>query len=118
MTQENRIVVLAEIFGGIIAPHSHEMYTAGKALAEELGVSLTLAMLGTDQDEALANIGELDDSIKVETFLVEEGEDFPYEAWADVASEVIRKLKPQIALFSGNSFGLDYTPRVAARRRG
>lgn len=115
MTQENRIVVLAEIFGGIIAPHSHEMFTAGKALAEELGVPLTLAMLGTDQDEALANIGKLDDSIKVETFVVDEGEDFPYEAWTDIASDVIRQLDPQIALVSGNSFGLDYAPRVAAR---
>lgn len=115
MTQENRVVMLAEVFGGIIAPHSHEMFTAGKSIAEGLGVPLTLAMLGTDQEEALSNIGELDDAIVVKTFTVDESEDFPYEAWTDVASDVIRQLNPQIALVSGNSFGLDYTPRVAAR---
>jgi len=115
MSQEHRVVMLAEVFGGIIAPHSHEMYTAGKTIAEGLGVPLTLAMLGTDQEEALANIGDLDDSVRIETFTVDEGEEFPYEAWTDVASEVIAQLKPQVVLVSGNAFGLDYTPRVAAR---
>ena len=115
MIQENRVVMLAEVFGGIIAPHSHEMFTAGKAIAEGLGVPLTLAMLGTDQDEALSNIGVLDESIKVEIFTVDESEEFPYEAWVDVASEAIQQLNPQIVMVSGNSFGLDYTPRVAAR---
>lgn len=115
MTQDHRVVVLAEVFGGIIAPHSHEMFTAAKSIADDFGVPLTLALLGTDHDEALSNIGELDDSIKIETFTVDEDEDFPYEAWTDVACDVIQKLQPQIAVVCGNSFGLDYTPRVAAR---
>lgn len=115
MTQEHRVLLLAEVFGGIIAPHSHEMFTAAKSIADGLGVPLTLALLGTDQDEAIGNIGELDDSVRIETFTVDEGEDFPYEAWVDVASDAIRQLQPQVALLSGNTFGMDYAPRVAAR---
>src|SRR5699024_4449561 len=58
---------------------------------------------------------DLDDSVCVETFTVDENEDAPYEAWVDVASDVIRQFQPQIAMLSGNTFGMDYSPRVAAR---
>lgn len=115
MNQEHRVLLLAEVFGGIIAPHSHEMFTAARSIADGLGVPLTMALLGTDQEEAIANIGDLGDSVRIETFTVDEGEEYPWEAWVDVASDVIRQFEPQVAILSGNTFGLDYSPRVAAR---
>lgn len=115
MAQEKRVLMLAEVMGGIIIPHAHEMFTAGKTLAEGLGVPLVLGLVGTDQEEALANIGELDPAIEVVTAQVDEGEDFPYEAWTDSTAELVRNVDPQVVLVSGTTFGSDYAPRMAAR---
>jgi electron transfer flavoprotein alpha subunit len=107
--------MLAENFGGIIAPHSHEMYTAGKQVAADLGVPLVFGLLGTGHEDALSNIGTLPDSVEIRTRDLEEDEEYPYEAWADAAAEMIREVKPHIVIGSGSSFGLDYVPRAAAR---
>ena len=115
MTPGNRVLVLAEVMGGVIIPHSHEMFAAGKVIADRLEVPLVLALVGTDQDEALANIGTLDSSIEIVTAVVDEGETFPYEAWVDATTEVVRNVDPHIVLASGTSFGSDYAPRMAAR---
>lgn len=115
MTDTTRVLMLAENFGGIIAPHSHEMFTAGKQIAGDLGVPLIFALLGTEHDDALANVGDLGDDIQVLTKDLDEGEEFPYEAWADAAAEVISEVNPQVIIGSGSTFGLDYVPRVAAR---
>ncbi|HEV2074073.1 MAG TPA: electron transfer flavoprotein subunit alpha/FixB family protein [Thermomicrobiales bacterium] len=115
MAPGNRVLVLAEVMGGVIIPHSHEMFAAGKAIAEGLQVPLVLGLVGTDQDEALANIGNLDGSIETMTAVVDEGETFPYEAWVDATSELVRSVDPRVVLASGTSFASDYAPRMAAR---
>lgn len=115
MTLGKRVLVLAEVMGGVIIPHSHEMFTAGKTIAEGLGVPLVLGLVGTDQDEALSNIGTLDESIEVMTAVVDEDETYPYEAWTDATTDLVKSVGPQVILASGTAFGSDYAPRMAAR---
>ena len=115
MAPGNRVLVLAEVMGGVIIPHSHEMFAAGKAIAEGLQVPLVLGLVGTDQDEALSNIGILDGSIEIMTSVVDEGEMYPYEAWVDATTEMVRNVDPYVVVASGTSFGSDYAPRMAAR---
>lgn len=115
MVLGKRVLVLAEVMGGVVIPHSHEMFTAGQTIAEGLGVPLVLGLVGTDQDEALSNIGTLDDSIEVVTANVDEEETYPYEAWVDATTELARNVDPHVIVASGTTFGSDYAPRMAAR---
>jgi electron transfer flavoprotein alpha subunit len=116
MTQESGVLVLAEVFGGVISPHTHEMFSAGKIISEGLGASLTLALMGTYQEDALANIGPLESSIRVVSATVDEEQvTHPYEAWTNVAADVVNQEKPRIVIAPGSAFGSDYGPRMAAR---
>ena len=116
MGQISGVLVLAEVFGGVVSPHTHEMFTAGTTLAEALGEPMTLALLGTFQEDALENIGELDSAITVLTPTVdEEGVTHPYEAWTNVAADVVAQAQPRVVITPGTAFGADYGPRLAAR---
>ena len=116
MSQDGCVLVLAECFGGVISPHSHEMFAAGQSLAAGLGAPLVLGLLGTLQEEALAQAGQLDERVRVVCATVdEEGVARPYEAWADVAADVVRSQSPRVVIVPGTAFGADYGPRLAAR---
>jgi electron transfer flavoprotein alpha subunit len=116
MTQDSQVLVLAEVFGGVISPHTHEMFTAGKIIGEGLGTGFTLALMGTYQEDALENIGDLDASIKVISATVDEDDvTYPYEAWADVAAQLVDQEQPRVVIAPGSAFGSEYGPRLAAR---
>jgi len=116
MTHPTGVLVLAEVFGGVISPHSHEMFAAGTELADALGAPLTLALLGTYQQDALEHIGTLGEAVTVVCAEVdEEGVSQPYEAWTAVAAEVVEQHPSQVVLVPGTAFGADYGPRLAAR---
>lgn len=115
MSAKNGIVILGEVFAGIISPHTHEMFTAGTTLAEALGEPLTLAMLGSGFEDAEGYLESLDESITVSWHEVEEEEPFPYMAWTDVASDVVKSHPWRVVLSPGTGIGVDWTPRVSAR---
>ena len=116
MSQISGVLVLAECFGGVISPHSHEMFSAGQALSEGLGEQFILALLGTYQEDALEQIGKLDPSIAVVSALVdEENVTLPYQAWEDVAAGVVEQHQPRVVITPGTAFGSDYGARLAAR---
>lgn len=115
MSNKHGIVILGEVFAGIISPHTHEMFTAGTQLAEALGEPLTLAMLGTGFEDAEGYLESLDESINVTWHDVEEEEPFPYMAWTDVASEVVKSADWRVVISPGTGIGVDWTPRAAAR---
>lgn len=115
MSQKNGVLILGEVFAGIISPHTHEMFTAGKELAEKLGEPLTLAMLGSYFEEAEPYLESLDESIKVVWHEVEEEEPFPYMAWKDVAIDVVQSKPWRVVISPGTGIGVDWTPRIAAK---
>lgn len=115
MSQKNGVLILGEVFAGIISPHTHEMFTAGKELAEKLGEPLTLAMLGSMFEEAEPYLESLDKNINVTWHEVEEEEPFPYMAWKDVAQGIVESHPWRVVISPGTGIGVDWTPRLAAR---
>ncbi len=115
MTDKHGVLVLGEVFAGIISPHTHEMYSAGIQLAEKLGEPLTLAMLGSGFEDAEPYLEALDASITVAWHEVIEEEPFPYMAWIDSAAEVVKSQPWRVVIAPGTGIGVDWTPRVAAR---
>jgi electron transfer flavoprotein alpha subunit len=116
MTQKSGVLVLAEVFGGVISPHTHEMFAAGKTISEGLGASFTLALMGTYQEDALSHIGMLDPAIRVVSATVDEDHVAqPYEAWTNVAADLVTQEEPRVVIAPGSVFGSDFGPRMAAR---
>lgn len=115
MADKSGILILGEVFAGIISPHTHEMFSAGTALAEALGESLTLAMLGTGFEDAEPYLESLDESISVVWHEVLEEEPFPYMAWIDVAADLVSGANWRVIVSPGTGIGVDWTPRLAAR---
>lgn len=115
MSDKHGVLIIGEVFAGIISPHTHEMFSAGIRLAEQLGEPLTLAMLGTGFEDAEGYLETLDPAINVVWHDVEEEEPFPYLAWIDVASEVVKSQSWRVVIAPGTGIGVDWTPRVAAR---
>lgn len=115
MSDKHGVLVLGEVFAGIISPHTHEMFSAGMQLAEKLGEPLTLTMLGSGFEEAEPYFESLDASITVRWHEVIEEEPFPYMAWISVAAQVVASQQWRVVIVPGTGIGVDWTPRVAAR---
>lgn len=115
MSQKSGVLVLGEVFAGILSPHTHEMFSAGVSLAGKLGEPLTLAMLGSMFEEVEPYLESLDESIHVVWHEVDEGELFPYMAWKDVATEVVASRPWRVVIAPGTGIGVDWTPRLAAK---
>lgn len=115
MSEERGVLVLGEVFVGMLSPHTHEMFTAGRDLAAELGVPFTFAYLGTELDEAQSQVGGLDESIRIVTREVIEEEPYVYQAWIDAAEAVVRETNPRSVIAPGTTIGADYGPRLATR---
>lgn len=115
MSDSQGVLVLGEVFVGMLSPHTHEMFTAGRDLAAELGEPFTLAYMGSEIEEARSQVGELDESVQIETQELEEVEPFVYEAWLDAAEKVVSRVNPQVVIVPGTTIGADYGPRLATR---
>lgn len=115
MSEERGVLVLGEVFVGMLSPHTHEMFTAGRDLAAELGVPFTFAYLGSELEEAQSQVGELDDAIRIVTRELEEVEPYVYDAWLDAAEAVVRETNPRVVIVPGTTIGADYGPRLATR---
>lgn len=115
MSQKNGVLILGEVFAGVLSPHTHEMFTVGLELSQKLGEPLTLAMLGSYFEEVQPYLESLDSSINVVWHEVEEKEPFPYMGWKDVASEVVQSHPWRAVVSPGTGIGVDWTPRVAAK---
>lgn len=115
MSEKSGLLILGEVFAGIISPHTHEMFTVGLELSEQLGEPLTLAMLGSYFEEAKPYLETLDKNINVVWHEVEEEEPFPYMAWKDIAVGVVESQPWRVVISPGTGIGVDWTPRLAAR---
>jgi electron transfer flavoprotein alpha subunit len=99
----------------MLSPHTHEMFTAGRDLAAELGVPFTFAYLGSEIEEAQSQVGPLDESVNVVTRELEEVEPYVYDAWLDAAEAVVEETNPRVVIVPGTTIGADYGPRLATR---
>src|SRR5690606_37760630 len=115
MSEERGVLVLGEVFVGMLSPHTHEMFTAGRDLAAELGEPFTFAYMGSEIDEAKSQVGGLDESIQIETQDLEEVEPFVYQAWLDAAEQVVGRVNPRVVIVPGTTIGADYGPRLGTR---
>ncbi len=115
MADSKGVLVLGEVFVGMLSPHTHEMFTAGRDLAAELGEPFTFAYMGSEIGEAQTQVGELDDEIRIETQELEEIEPFVYDAWLDAAAQVVERVKPRVVIVPGTTIGADYGPRLGQR---
>lgn len=115
MSDKSGVLVLGEVFAGILSPHTHEMFTVGKELSETLGEPLTIAMLGSMFEEVEPYLEALDENINITWHEVEEEEPFPYMAWKHVAANVVAEGNWRVVVSPGTGIGVDWTPRVAAK---
>lgn len=115
MAESQGVLVLGEVFVGMLSPHTHEMFTAGRDLAAELGEPFTFAYMGSELDEARSQVGDLDESVRIETQELEEIEPFVYQAWLDAAAEVVTRVNPRVVIVPGTTIGADYGPRLGTR---
>lgn len=115
MSSTSGVLILGEVFAGILSPHTHEMFTIGTQLADQLDEPLTLALLGTMFEEVEPYLEALDEKITLAWYDVEEEEPFPYMAWKNVATGVVSEHPWCAVIAPGTGIGVDWTPRVAAR---
>lgn len=115
MVDSHGVLVLGEVFVGMLSPHTHEMFTAGRDLAAELGQPLIFAYMGLELGEAQAQVGDLDAAIRIETQELQEVEPFVYDAWLDAAAQVVARVNPRVVIVPGTTIGADYGPRLGQR---
>ncbi|MCK4757639.1 MAG: FAD-binding protein [Thermoplasmata archaeon] len=106
------VMVFAEQRGGELKKVTIELLGRGRGLADDLGVELSAALLGSNV-EPLAN--ELIACGADKVFLIEDPklENFNTSGYAKVMAELIKREKPEIALYGATHIGRDLAPRVA-----
>lgn len=106
--------VLAEQRGNKLLDVSFELCSEGRKLADELGTSLSVIVLGSDvKEEAKELFAYKADNV----YIVEDEElkDYRTETYTAVICDLINELKPEIVLLGATHNGRDLGPRISAR---
>lgn len=108
------IWVFAEWRDGTVHKVSHELLSAGRALADKKGIDLAAVLLGHNLDssayqELIAHGADV-------VYVVDHPElaRFRDETYSQVVVELARRNKPEIILAGATSMGRSFIPRVAA----
>lgn len=107
------VFVYCEVENQKVADISQELLTAGKRLSQKLGCNLEAMIFGKN----LSNIKKQIASYGVDTLYVVDDERLePYRTLphATLATDILKKEKPQIVLFGATSVGRDLAPRIAS----
>jgi electron transfer flavoprotein alpha subunit len=104
------VLAVAEHRRGDLRDVSFELPTAGRALADELGGDLHLAVIGGDVD---AFADELNREGVDAIHTVDRGEEFDHGVYAAAVEALIAGLDPAALLAPNSVNGLDYVPAVA-----
>jgi electron transfer flavoprotein alpha subunit len=109
------ILVFAEQRGGALRQAASETVTAGRVLADTMGVELTAVLVGppsiTGESEKLGRHGA--DKVLLGSDEVY-GEYLP-GVYADAVVAAVTTIDPKVILFPASALGKDLAPRVAAR---
>ena len=110
------LLTWAEITNGKIARPSLELFTPARNLANELGddTKITTLLIGKNVEPLAPTLFEhgADEVIVVEDDRLEEYLVLPF---ADVFAQVIREIKPEIALFAATTSGRELAPRICVK---
>jgi electron transfer flavoprotein alpha subunit len=108
------IWVFSEWREGTVHRVSHELLSAGRLLADKLGVPLAAVLLGHNLNEDVTKdlLAFGADSV----YVVDRPElaHFADDTYANVLVELARQMKPEILLAGATSIGRSFIPRVAA----
>ncbi len=107
------VFVYCEVENQKVAEISQELLSAGKRLAQKLGCSLEAMVFGDN----LKNIESQISPFGVDTLYV--GDDSRLEPYRTLphtalATDVLKKVDPQVVLFGATSVGRDLAPRIAS----
>jgi electron transfer flavoprotein alpha subunit len=109
----DNLIVYCEIEEGAIAEVSLELLTKGRRLADELKCQLEALVIGHD----LKGIEKEIFPYGVDTlYTADDPRLSPYLTLphAAIATQLLREIKPQIAIFGATSIGRDLAPRIAS----
>ncbi len=114
ISQYKGIWIVAEHYKNKIHPVAFQLLGKGRELADKLGVSLTLVLLGSefeDQLEEVSQYGE-DAIIYVKSKILK---NYYSDIYVKLLTELILEKKPEIVLIGATPTGRDFAPRVAKR---
>ncbi len=113
---QGEVWVYAEVQDGVLQDVSLELCCKARQLADKLGVSVGATLLGGGVEKYA---GTLISHGVDNVYLVEDKAltDFRTDPYAHVLVELIKKYRPQIALFGATNLGRDLAPRVASTTR-
>ena len=108
------VLTWAEIVNGEISRPSLELLTPARDLALKLGTKVTTVVIGKDLGDIpkiLISYGS-DEVIVVEDKRLEEYRILPFTT---IFTQVIKKINPEISLFSATTAGRELAPRIGMR---
>jgi electron transfer flavoprotein alpha subunit/NAD-dependent dihydropyrimidine dehydrogenase PreA subunit len=106
--------VIAEHFRGIIHKVVYQLLGKGRELADKLGTTLTVVLLGDEFDNILEDFGEygVDEVIYIKSSILK---NYYSDLYVDTLSEIIETHKPEIILIGATPTGRDFAPRIAKK---
>jgi len=106
------VLAVAEHRRGDLRDVSFELVTAGRELADELGVDLEMAVIGGDVERFADELNrESVDTI----YTVAEGEEFNHGIYTQAIEQLHAELDPEALLLPNSVNGLDHAPALAER---
>ena len=108
--------VFAEQRDGEIMPVTYELLGAGRGLADDLGESLSVILLGSNSKEKVKELlqYDLEKIYQVESPFLES---YKTSLYTQAMSDLVRRECPEIILVGATSLGRDFAPRLATRLR-
>jgi len=110
----NDVLILGEVKEGSLDLRTLELLGVGKKLAGDLGVDLSIVLLGAElfqvADQAVSH--GLDKVYKMEDPLLE---GFNADLWVESLQQACQKIGPKVLLMSHGSVGMELGPRLAFR---
>ncbi|MBX5493016.1 MAG: electron transfer flavoprotein subunit alpha/FixB family protein [Chloroflexi bacterium] len=108
------VLVIGEPAEGAVAPVTLEVLGAGRALAQQLGVPVEVAVLGQEVDGQAAELIERG-ADRVHLLVDPRLAPYQADAWVPVLADLVRETGAQIVLLSHTQTGREFGPRLAFR---
>jgi len=113
-TQFKGVWVIAEHYNKKVHDVAFQLLGKGRELADNLGVDLTLVLLGYEFDKILEEFGHYgaDEVIYVNSKILK---NYYSDLYVKTLAELIEERKPEVVLIGATPTGRDFAPRVAKR---
>jgi electron transfer flavoprotein alpha subunit len=112
--QYQGVMVIGEHFRNKIHRVVYELLGKGRELADELDVNLSVALLGSDLDKKLEELGNYgaDEIIYIKSPILK---DYYSDLYSNIITDIIQDKKPEIVLIGATPTGKDLAPRISKR---